>query len=188
MERAVPALSFQTTSREWESDISFLHGETGDLSVPKLKKLLKRLHHSKISLSLNIMLLSDNNFEYVGDSPRPVVENLFLMMMDTPSSVCSALLGCLFWSCRPKLITTYIEGKGSHNTVKILCKRLIQFDQDCYVANRHMYGQCDLEEVNVECFEEDLALWRPLPPNSLLCASEGYKSKQIIRFLLSWGQ
>ncbi|CAA0826768.1 Unknown protein [Striga hermonthica] len=193
----LPALTFEKTSNAWESEISVLHGEPGTLSLVRLKKFLKKLRRSRISLSFNIGLISQKNFEYVGDiegSRRPVVENLMLLVMDAPSSICSSLLGCLFWSCCPKFITqcqlpqSWIKVNVKNDILAILLKRLVQVKEDRFVPNRSMLGQCDLEKVSVEAFDETLAEWVPMTRSTLLDAMLDPESNPNIRLHLGWAQ
>ncbi|KAI3469459.1 hypothetical protein Pfo_026122 [Paulownia fortunei] len=191
-----PSLSLTTVAREWESDIPMTCSRY-HLSASwflELKKFLTKLSLSKISISIGFFL--EKRIDFVGDIqglPKPVVENLTLSM-HSPSSVCSALLDGLFWSCRPKVITQYwfprscIAEKANNDFLELLCKTLIQqASQNCCIPNQNMFGLRDLEEVNVEFFEEILTEWRPLPWKTLLDASTSPENSRKIRFQLKWG-
>lgn len=194
----IPSITFVTSSSEWESDISITcpGPHLGAQWFQKLKLLLTSLTPSKISFFLNIEFILESSFDYTGgvqSLPKPVVENLTLTMVHVPPSVCFPLLEGVFWSCCPKIITQYwlpkscIERKGNREFLEVLCKSLIQeVSENVCVPNRVMFGLLDLEEVNVEIFEESVAEWWLLNWKTLLDASAFPEHKRKIRFQLRW--
>ncbi|KAK6130431.1 hypothetical protein DH2020_035841 [Rehmannia glutinosa] len=190
-----PNLSFTPLSREWVSEISikcscFLLSASWLL---KLGKFLTKLSPSKISLSIVFFLeMKIDNVGDIQDLPKPVVENLMLSIHSS-SSVCSALLDGLFWSCRPRVITqywfprSYIAEKANNELLELLCKTLIRQEREnCCIPNQNIISLRDLEEVNVEIFEETLGVWRCLLWETLLDASSSPEARRKIRFQLRW--
>ncbi|KAG8370092.1 hypothetical protein BUALT_Bualt14G0081600 [Buddleja alternifolia] len=88
------------------------------------------------------------------------------------------------------------EIEAHNESVELLCKRLIrQVNRNCCILNQNVFGQCDLQEVNVEYFEEALTEWTgPLPSagspsleTALFSASTNPKYGQKVRLRLKWG-
>ncbi|KAL8524750.1 hypothetical protein ACS0TY_014384 [Phlomoides rotata] len=194
---SIPNFSIVTSSTKWESDISITCPGTplGAQWFHTLKLLLRKLTPSKVSLSLNIGFFLESSFDYTGvvqSLSKPVVENLTLTM-DVPPLVCSALLEGVFWSCCPKQITQYwlpkscLGRNANRDFLEVLCKSLIQeVSENVCVPNRIMFGLLDLEEVNVEIFEDSLSEWWLLHWKTLLDASAFPEHKRKIRFQLRW--
>ncbi|KAG8370074.1 hypothetical protein BUALT_Bualt14G0079800 [Buddleja alternifolia] len=183
-------LSFTSALKECESHISILfychHVKASWFR--ELKRFLTMLTPSKISLSLGFFREQsiDRVREYEG-LPRPVLENLILSF-HVESSVDSAFLDGLFWSCRPKVITingcsrSRLIEKAHNELIELLCKRLIQqVNQNCCISNQNVFGQHGLKEVNMEYFEET-------GRTTLFCASTSPQYGQKVRFRLKWGR
>ncbi|KAL3630013.1 hypothetical protein CASFOL_022997 [Castilleja foliolosa] len=191
---SLPSLSFGTSSSswgKWESDISITcsGNRTGHLTPSwflKLKKFLVDLSPSRISLTLSISTICEDSCGDIhGLAKPPVVDNLSILM-DAPSSVCSALFDGLFWSCRPKLISC-TGGKVDNDFLELLRERL-HITENCGIVKQHsMFGRlCDLKEVNVELYDENLSEW--CPALSLKALLDAYpENEQKIRFKLRWG-
>ncbi|GFP90319.1 F-box/LRR-repeat protein at4g14096 [Phtheirospermum japonicum] len=172
-----PFLAFSTlSSSEWLSEISIrcMCHHLGGSFFLKLKRFLTKLSTSKIYLSIVFPL--EMEIYSVGDLrglPRPVVENLMLSV-NSSSSVRCAVLDGLFRSFRPKVINqywfprSYVAEKANNELLELLCRTLMQqASRDCCIY----FGLSDLEEVNVEIFEETVREWGPLPWKTLLDAS-----------------
>ncbi|KAG8370078.1 hypothetical protein BUALT_Bualt14G0080200 [Buddleja alternifolia] len=188
---SIPSLSFMTPSREYESYISFTFTSRdnvlGDCWFYDLKKFLTELSPSRISLSITMFL--DKSKYCVGNDgghPIPVVENLMIKIH--PSAwLWSAVFDDVFWSCRPKFITFCDDDDDEYifKTGMVLCTFLVpQASQDC--SGKFSYMN-DLEEVNVEFFEETLKEWQPLLPWKVFLSSSKFKeNKKQFRFGLKW--
>ncbi|KAG8370129.1 hypothetical protein BUALT_Bualt14G0085300 [Buddleja alternifolia] len=185
----IPSMCFMTASREYESYISLTcrqHHAVGGSWFLALKKFLTELSRSKISLKIQIFL---DSWDYcMGDNrgfPVPLVENLKVKVYPS-SSLCYAVLDCLFWSCRPKFITIYDD--DDIETRMLLCKLLVQqVIQDRSYSTREFSYMNDLGKVNVESFEETLKEWQPLPwqdPLDFLNVEE--VNEEQFRFRLKW--
>ncbi|KAG8370079.1 hypothetical protein BUALT_Bualt14G0080300 [Buddleja alternifolia] len=204
----IPSLSFMTPSREFESYISlrFTCWSLGvrDCWFLALKKFLTELSSSRISLK--IMIISERVNPCLGDNrgfPIPVVENLIVNVF-LSSWLNADVLEGVFRSCRPKFVTVYDDDDilkrkllghefitrhdNEHLRIrKLLCKLLVQqASQDWSYSAREFSYMNDLEEVNVESFEETLKKWRPLPWQALLDFSKIQENKEQLRFRLRW--
>ncbi|KAL8515837.1 hypothetical protein ACS0TY_014513 [Phlomoides rotata] len=186
----LPSLTFKTTRSDWESDISIsCLTIPNDTWFPSLNKLLTKLSMSRVSLSLQMELYP--NFNLVGNFQvlfKPVVENL---TVDAPSSVCPDLFHILFECCHPVSVTQRIYGQcdleevRKNNTLETVQKRFIQQGTLIwYSANQSSCGPCDLEEVNMEFFDEVVSAWRRV----FLDFSTNLGAEQRICLRLRWGQ
>ncbi|KAL8485214.1 hypothetical protein ACS0TY_027493 [Phlomoides rotata] len=192
----LPSLSLITTSRIWESDISIRATHTSQyhkiLWIHYLRVFLLNLSPSRISLSLDINLLPDESIcmmegrDYIGYT-IPRVEKLRLFM-NAPPSLHSAVLGDLFWSCRPNFVTLYWlpsfpfpignKKQAENNDFTELFWNTME--------NRNMSSLHCLEEVNVEFFEDggQPLLWKTL---SEVLANSGNVKIEVC-FRLKWGE
>ncbi|KAG8370093.1 hypothetical protein BUALT_Bualt14G0081700 [Buddleja alternifolia] len=181
----IPRLSFTSALKEWESDISIVYYDN-HLNASwfhELKRFLTNLTLSKISLCLwSFRKQHIDHVREIEGLPRPVLEKLMLPM-HLETSMFSSFLDGLFWSCRPKVIT--INGFCKSRLLEFLCKRLIQVNENCYIPNQNVFGQCGLEEVNVESFEVTLNEWLSLPWQAFLDSLKVKEYKEL-RFLLKW--
>ncbi|KAG8370095.1 hypothetical protein BUALT_Bualt14G0081900 [Buddleja alternifolia] len=177
----IPGLSFTSALKEWESHIS-ISSNDNHLNASwfhELKRFLTNLTLSKISFCLWFFMQRID----IEGLPRPVLENLILPT-HLESSIFSAFLDGLFWSCRPKVIT--ISGFCKSRLLELLWKRLMQqVNENCYIPNQNVFGQCGLEEVNVESFEVTLKEWRSLPWKAF-SDSLRFQEYQQFRFRLKW--
>ncbi|KAH6816552.1 hypothetical protein C2S51_021372 [Perilla frutescens var. frutescens] len=183
---AIPSLSIQS-SREWESHVRLTRRcrlVVGRSWLLKLKRSLRKLSPSKISLYIN--LLNSSHLRRVGeeegDIHQGVPESLVLENLTIEPSICSynaSVTGRLLRMCRPKFITLHWDvpessedwwpdsksvdsiGKEVKKQVKVMAENLL-----------------DLKEVNVEVYEESVAEWRMAP----LDASATPENKGKIRF------
>ncbi|KAL8508963.1 hypothetical protein ACS0TY_016235 [Phlomoides rotata] len=153
----LPSLSFKTASPEWESHIS-MACKLESSSLMAAREFLQELSPSKIHLILYI----PHCFVEMYDPARAIislrnphtVEELTIYMFQD-SSIYSMALEDLFWSCRPNSIVLYIWSYDmyarSNSFAKFLCYVLIEDGNE----NRNISALYDLEEVNVEFFEDD---------------------------------
>ncbi|GFP87955.1 F-box/LRR-repeat protein at1g52650 [Phtheirospermum japonicum] len=193
----LPSLAFgRSASSDWVSDLSFECGKN-DFKTSwfiELEKFLEQLSPSKVSFSLEIGSDVEVVFDYARDiwRPKPVVENLTVKLPPKFINGDSKLLECLFGSCETKYVTQHWEdlqrrGRSwstDHSFLKLVCKTLkVDVSENCCRNTSRLPG---LEEVNVECFEETLAKWRPLYLKTLFDASTSLQDKQLIRFRLKW--
>ncbi|KAL8479612.1 hypothetical protein ACS0TY_026490 [Phlomoides rotata] len=191
----VPSLTFRTTSKEWESNVSLnifhYHVYFGleNSWFLDLKKFMLELSSSRVTLSLNTMNFVSKIPHYGEDIialPKPPIVEKLKLSLDPRFPVCYALLRGVFRSCRPKFLTLYwspyqskAKRKKDFDFAKLLCKTLIKEERaDCFIPNRNMLALRDLEEVNAEFFEENNACWRPLPWNTFRTASADSGSKK----------
>ncbi|GFP90653.1 putative F-box/LRR-repeat protein at3g18150 [Phtheirospermum japonicum] len=190
--RVIPLLSFKSTSREWESRVSIVrYNDLGSLWFRRLSKFLTKLRRSKIHLSLNVSVWRSFDYEAgeVQGLRRPRVENLTIDLADLPYLNCYALFDGLFQMCRPKFITQYLHHKsrvdGKEKREYFLCKAFL--GRGGNESHFMYYGLEDLEEVNVEIWDEVVAVWRHVPLEYLLDASTNATTdKRKIRFQLKW--
>ncbi|KAL8518710.1 hypothetical protein ACS0TY_009888 [Phlomoides rotata] len=183
------ALTFKTTSRSnWDASIHIYHyfPPIGDSWFLQLNEFLKKLSQSKVSLTLQIM--SKANLDYAFDLQgltKPQVENLTI---SGPHSVSPATFHTLFQLCRPIYITQYwlpefsnINGKKRFNDfMEFVYKRMIhQIGFNSCIAYQRMLsgGECDLEEVSVEFYDESVSAWCPTSPEA---------DEQRLRLHLTW--
>ncbi|KAL8525249.1 hypothetical protein ACS0TY_014760 [Phlomoides rotata] len=152
--------------------------------ILNLNKLLTKLSLSKVSLSLQIY--SGNRFdcaENIKGLPKPEVENL------TINSYCSDLFDVLFRCCRPIYVTQeWFPNVRMRNNdfMEFIYKRVMQdVSLKCCGGSQIMSGECDLEEVDVEFFDEVVSAWRP---RLLDASTRPGADKQIIRLHLRWGR
>ncbi|KAL3629459.1 hypothetical protein CASFOL_026681 [Castilleja foliolosa] len=190
----LPCLSFGTSSSfvwKWESDISVTCSVNRNGHLPpswflKLKKFLVDLSSSRISLTLSISSICEDSSGDViqGLAKPPVVDNL-RVLMDEASLVCSALLNGLLLSCRPKLIS-FTGGKADTAFLELLCERLLVSENGRNSNLNAMVGRlCDLKEVIVEFYDENLSEWGP-PLSSKALLDDYPENKQNIRLKLKW--
>ncbi|KAL8485212.1 hypothetical protein ACS0TY_027491 [Phlomoides rotata] len=189
----IPSLSLITTSRIWESDISIRATHTSHyhkiLWINYLRVFLLNLRPSTISLSLDINLFPDDMMEgrdYTGYI-IPRVEKLTLFM-NAPPSLHSAVLGGLFWSCRPNFVTLYWLPSSPFPIGNKKQAENNDFTELFWNAmeNRNMSSLHCLEEVNVEFFEDGgrPLLWKTL--SQVLANSGNVKIEVCFRF--KWGE
>ncbi|KAL8522211.1 hypothetical protein ACS0TY_012378 [Phlomoides rotata] len=173
----IPSLSFKTSTSNWESDISIRCWRYPSVTwVLNLNKLLTKLSLSKVFLSLHVY--SGKGFDCAEDIkglPKPQVENL------TINSFCSDLFDVLFRCCRPIYVTQqWFPNVRMRNNdfMKFIYKRVMQeVSLKCC--------ECDLEEVDVEFFDEVVSAWRP---RLLDASTTPGADTQIIRLHLRWGR
>ncbi|KAL3640862.1 hypothetical protein CASFOL_015830 [Castilleja foliolosa] len=190
----IPLVCFKSTSRKyWESHVSIKSYDPLNTSLfLELNQLINELSQSKIYLSLDFG--SRDSFDYeVGDFeglPKPQVENVTVDIEDLPSLNCYALFDGLFLLCRPRFITQSLlpeSYRGAKENNDFVCKTLVQgLKGTCSFQSLYKYGLRDLEEVNVEIYDEAVPAWKPLPLESLLDASKNLTEEQKIRFQLKW--
>ncbi|GFP98396.1 F-box/LRR-repeat protein at3g59200 [Phtheirospermum japonicum] len=190
----IPLVSFKSTSSEWESHVSINYKDP--LSTKwflELNELLAKLRGSKTSLSLQVDCREsfDYEVEEIQGLPKHEVEILTMDIECLPSLNCYALFDGLFRFCRPKFITQYLFPKSYfrwETNNYFLCDTFLvqEMDEKCWMSKHFMYGLHDLKEVNVQLFDEDVAVWRDLPLKSFLDASKSPKYKRKIRFKLEW--
>lgn len=195
-----PCLCFMS-STAWESNISISYIRPVDYWFLKLKRFLRRLWLSKISLSIKFLerrdddtglhLLPEPNCDAdIQVLPQPLVETLVLSV-HKPSS---ELLDGLFWSCHPKFITSYppmpctrLGREANKRLLEFLWKTLApESSENCCITNRNM-ASMEIVEANVEIFEESLAEWQPLTWKKSWDALTSPVNKHEIRFRLKWG-
>ncbi|KAL3640867.1 hypothetical protein CASFOL_015835 [Castilleja foliolosa] len=189
-----PLVCFKSTSSKyWESHVSIKSYDPLKTSLfLELNQLLNELSQSKIYLSLDFG--SRDSFDYeVGDIeglPKPQVENVTVDIKYLSSLSCYALFDGLFWLCRPRFITQSLLPEWSIDAKKnndFVCKTLVQgMKGTCSFQSLYKYGLCDLEEVNVEIYDETVPVWRPLPLESFLGPSKRLVEEQKIRFHMKW--
>ncbi|KAL8533019.1 hypothetical protein ACS0TY_009323 [Phlomoides rotata] len=154
------SLTFKTTSRNWESSINICHFSPMTASwFKQLNEFLKRLSQSKVSLSLEILPEAslDHDTSLQGLT-KPEVENL---MIGGWYSVRPNTFRTLFQLCRPIYITQYwLPGPECCITNE---KRMMRQDSlnTCIAYQRVSGGECDLEEVSVEFYDESVSAWCP---------------------------
>ncbi|KAL3640858.1 hypothetical protein CASFOL_015826 [Castilleja foliolosa] len=193
----IPWVFFKSTSSKyWESRVSITceHDHRARLSTSwfiELNQLLTELSQSKIYLSLHIR--SKYSFDYEVDDfeglTRPQVENVTVDIIYLPSLSCYALFDGLFRLCCPSFITQYLLPESSIGAKRndFVSKILVQgMKRTCSFQSCFMYGLLDIEEVNLEIYDEDVPAWIPLPLKSLLDASKSLTKEQKIRFQLKW--
>ncbi|KAL3629456.1 hypothetical protein CASFOL_026678 [Castilleja foliolosa] len=189
------SLSFGTSSSlmwKWESDISVKcsrnrNGRVTPSWFLKLKKFLVDLSPSRISLTLISNIICEDSSGYIiqGLTKPPLVDNL-RVLMGVPSLVCSALLNGLFSSCRPKLIS-FTGRKADTAFLELLCGRLLVTENGRIPNHCTMFSRlCDLKEVIVEFYDENLSEWH-LPLSSKTLLDDYPENKQNIRLKLIWG-
>ncbi|KAL3625802.1 hypothetical protein CASFOL_030359 [Castilleja foliolosa] len=192
----IPLVCFKSTSSGyWESHVSIIINCDSPLSTSwflELNQLLTELSKSKTYLSLDIDLEDSFDYEVVDFEglPKPQVENVTVNMDYLPSLSCYALFDGLFRLCRPRFITLYLLPESSNGAKKnndFVCKTLAQgMKGTCSSQSLRMYGLRDLEEVNVEIYDETVPVWKTLSLESLLDASKILTKEQKIRFKLKW--
>ncbi|KAL3640869.1 hypothetical protein CASFOL_015837 [Castilleja foliolosa] len=193
----IPSVCFKSTSSKyWESHVSIkCEYDRAHLSTSwflELNQLLTELSQSRIYLSLHVRSKYSFDYEVGGFEglPKHQVENVTVDMDYLPSLSCYALFDGLFRICRPKFITLYLLSEsrdGAKTNNDFICKTLVQgMKGTCSFQSLWKYGLRDLEEVNVEIYDEAGPAWRPLPSESLLDASKGLTKEQKIRFQLKW--
>ncbi|KAG8370070.1 hypothetical protein BUALT_Bualt14G0079400 [Buddleja alternifolia] len=145
------------------------------------------LSRSRTSVSITMFLdkwgdRGENNRDF----PIPVVENLLIKFHPSMCLWWSNVFDDVFWSCHPKFIT-FCDDVNNFKTRKLLCMFLVQqASRDCFGSTRKYSYMNDLEELNVEFFEETLKQWRPVPWQALLGSSVVKENKEQFRFRLKW--
>ncbi|KAL6539048.1 hypothetical protein OROMI_025374 [Orobanche minor] len=188
----IPLLSFKAaTTRNWESHICIERGFAPSAAwFLRLSKLLKSLSLSKVSLSL-IILKSLSLSKFQGLHNKPKVENLTIY---GHYSVCPAFFYSLFRCCHPIYVTQYWspkllrDGKEENDFMEFVCRRMMQqVVLNCCIAyQRTTVGECDLEEVSVEFYDESVSGWRPRVIDT--STSLGDADEHKIRLHLRWGR
>ncbi|KAL6573782.1 hypothetical protein OROHE_002241 [Orobanche hederae] len=191
----IPLLSFKAaTTSNWASHICIERGFAPSAAwFLRLSKLLKSLSLSKVSLSLIILSerRSDYTAKFQGLHNKPKVENLTIY---GHYSVCPAFFYSLFRCCHPIYVTQYWspkllrDGKEENDFMEFVCRRMMQqvILNCCIAYQRTTVGECDLEEVSVEFYDESVSGWRPRVLDT--STSLGDADEHKIRLHLRWGR
>ncbi|KAL8485286.1 hypothetical protein ACS0TY_027550 [Phlomoides rotata] len=154
----------------------------------KVREFIQELSPSKIHLDMFITCLFEeygHPGDIIGLRNPPMVEELTIYM-HAESSVYSRVLEDLFWICRPNFIVLHLwpSYKQKNDFTEFLCNTLIEEG----MGNRNISSLHDLEDVNVEFFEDGLpAGCQSLPCKTLLDALEFAGNSMIrIYFQLRW--